>query len=154
MAGEKIGRFYEFLIVVAIEDALRQAGKNLEVHWNLPKGELMVQPDVLVGDVDRPTIVLMVTRSGARRGWDKKFWRNVGELLDVRSVYRQAGIASVALGSELKEELVAAQAALVDISVFPPRDQRTRLEDWAAPLADKCPVGESEARSASPGAGP
>ena len=94
----------------------------------------MVEPDISVGPVDDPQTIVMITQSAARRTWDKKFWRNIGEIVNIRSVLPHARIVSVTLGTEIKEELAEVLARLVDDNVFPQRALRQDIEDWVSGL--------------------
>ena len=143
MPGERIGRFYEFLAVVAVKRAMLDAGLSSEVLWNPPKGDLMVKPDVSVSVEGTTKCIILVTRSGARRNWHQKFWRNVGEAVDLRGRLPECSVVSVSLGTELKEELVAAFGSLADASFFPNRATRRNLEEWAIPLVDALPNDDS-----------
>jgi hypothetical protein len=59
-------------------------------------------------DIARPQLIGLITRSGSRRKWELKFWRNVGEAVNVKTVFPDTRLVSINLGTELKEELVEA----------------------------------------------
>ena len=130
MAGERLGLNYEAFLFHAVSVAARSSRQP--VQWNPNVPSLMVQPDLLVGTLDDPEVIVMITRSAARRGWDKKFWRNVGEIVDIRSRFPHAAVVSVALGTEVKEELVEVLGLLVDQNIFPKRELRESVEQWVA----------------------
>lgn len=94
----------------------------------------MVQPDLVLGALSAPRSILLVTRSGSRRDWHKKFWRNIGEVVDIRAKRPGASVISVSLGSELKEDLVEVLGLLCDENCFPGREAREQLEEWIATL--------------------
>jgi hypothetical protein len=68
-----------------------------------------------------------------------KFWRNVGELVDIRAKRPSAVVINVGLGTELKEELMEVLGLLCDHNVFPSRGEREVLEEWISELEDDCP---------------
>jgi hypothetical protein len=143
MAGERIGRFYEALVVLATQRATSSANPG-QVTWNPATSDLMVAPDICIGDPARPDAVILITRSGARRNWHQKFWRNVGEIVDIRGSSPSTRLLSVSLGTEIKEELNAALTVLVDLHFSPPRAVRTMVENWARSVALGGPSGETD----------
>src|SRR5262249_30296393 len=86
----------------------------------------------------------LITRAGSRRDWHKKFWRNVGEVVDLKVVFPDARLVSLNLGTEPKEELVAALASIVDRVVFPPRSTRELLDEWVKGLERVAPKNATE----------
>lgn len=130
MAGERIGKLYEALVFVSLQKALSKTSSLSPVTWNPPSSNLLVQPDVCVGDLSAPEAIFLITRSGARRGWDKKFWRNVGEIVDIRSHYPATRLINISLGTEIKEELMEVLGLLVDSNLFPDRLVREYIEAW------------------------
>jgi hypothetical protein len=141
MAGERVGRIYEALVVAALDAS---AGRGQAIHWNVDVPQLMVKPDVIIGDPNCPLAIGLITRAGSRRDWHKKFWRNVGEAVDVKSVFPSARVVSINLGTEPKEDLVAALSAVVDIVVFPKRPTRELLERWVERLEPDAPKDAEE----------
>jgi hypothetical protein len=136
LAGERSGRIYEAIVVIAIES---HAPQGASVHWNVEVPRLMVKPDVLIGTPQAPKAIGLITRAGSRRDWHKKFWRNVGETVDVKSVFPATRLISINLGTEPKEELVAALERVVDVVVFPSRPVREKLEEWVASIESGAP---------------
>jgi hypothetical protein len=132
MAGERAGRLYEALIAAALQCDNSYA--SMSISCNVESPQLMVRPDILVGDPSSPSLIVLVTRAGSRRNWHQKFWRNVGEAVNVKTVFPRTRLVSINLGTEPKEELVTALAAVVDRVIFPPREQRARLEQWMASI--------------------
>jgi hypothetical protein len=87
MAGEKKGKAYEALVHVALQelvDAKKLAGP---LHWNItPKG-MSIEPDFMTGkDPDDPKTILLLNHSGSSGDSHKKFWRNLGELVETKTV--------------------------------------------------------------------
>lgn len=141
MAGERSGRLYEALVVAALK---ARAARGQSIDWNVDMTELMVKPDVVIGDLATPSAIGLITRAGSRRNWHQKFWRNVGEAVDVKSVFPAARLISINLGTEPKEDLVSALAAVVDVVVFPPRATRELLEQWVGTIEPKAPKDADE----------
>jgi hypothetical protein len=142
MAGERAGRIYEALVASGlIRSPLTRMGS---IHWNPESPSLMVRPDLVIGNPERPSTIVLITRAGSRRDWHKKFWRNVGEVIDVRIVFPSAALVSVNLGTEPKEELITALSAVVDVVVFPPRSEREHLERWADSIEPGAPKDADE----------
>lgn len=137
MAGERAGRIYEALVVSALMRSPKS--RTGPIHWNPESPSLMVRPDLIIGELEKPSAIVLITRSGSRRDWHKKFWRNVGEVIDVRMVFPSAALVSINLGTEPKEELITALNAVVDVVVFPGRSQREHLEQWADSIEPSAP---------------
>lgn len=138
MAGERAGRIYEALIAGALMREPKAA--KGPVYWNVDSPRLMVRPDLIIGTPDAPSAIVLITRAGSRRDWHKKFWRNVGEAIDVKMVFPSATLVSVNLGTEPKEDLIAALSAVVDCVVFPSRSDREHLEQWADSIEPDAPA--------------
>lgn len=144
MAGERIGRVYEALLCHSVRGALAGTSPKRTLAWNPEMPDLMVRPDLVLSVKNTPIGFVLITRSGARRNWHQKFWRNVGEIVDIRSKYPSAAIVSVSLGTELKEELAEVLERFVDVNVFPSRPSRTTVEQWASRLEAKAPKDGDE----------
>jgi hypothetical protein len=87
MAGEKKGKAYEALVHVALHDLV--AAKKLAgpLHWNITPKEMSIEPDFLTGqDPNSPTSILLLTHSGSAKESEKKMWRNLGELVEAKTV--------------------------------------------------------------------
>ena len=138
MAGERAGRLYEALIA-SLSIAIVPLA-SLEISWNVDSPQLMVRPDILVGNPAKPKLIGLITRAGSRRDWHKKFWRNVGEAVDIKVTFPATRLVSINLGTEPKEELVEALMAIVDCVVFPPRAQRESLEHWMGSIEPGAPT--------------
>jgi hypothetical protein len=131
MAGERLGKIYEAILFVSTKNALSSNYPLIPVIWNPPKNNLMVPPDICIGDPLSPQAIFLITRSGSRRNWEMKFWRTVGEIVDIRSSLPETKIINFSLGTEIKEELLEVLDLLVDINIFPNREIREQVEDWA-----------------------
>ena len=116
MAGERKGITYEAILYVVLE-RLRKKGKlKGKVFWNETPNGMTIEPDLIVGpDKDHPTAMLLVTHSGSAKESEKKFWRNMGELVEAKT--QQASVPrvyNVAFDSVIKESLKKVQATAFD----------------------------------------
>lgn len=87
MAGEKKGKAYEALVYVALEQLVAAGKLAGPVHWNVtPKG-MSIEPDFVTGkDPDNPKTVLLLSHCGSAKNSDMKAWRNLGELVEAKTV--------------------------------------------------------------------
>jgi hypothetical protein len=87
MAGEKKGKAYEALIHVALQELVDIGKLAGPVHWNVtPKG-MSIEPDFMTGsDPDAPKTILLLSHCGSAKNSDMKTWRNLGELVEAKTV--------------------------------------------------------------------
>jgi hypothetical protein len=106
MAFERRGDVSELAVVLALETLGLRLGQS--VHWRVtPPGLAVAQPDVTVGaDPARPDTLVQVCSSGYAGGYQKKFWRDVGELIEVRRVFPSCRVLNVLFEPGVKERLV------------------------------------------------
>lgn len=116
MAGETKGKTYEAIIKIALERLVAKGVLKGSVFWNERPASMTIEPDFTVGtDKDRPTHVFLVTHSGSAKDSEKKFWRNIGELVEAKvRLPAAAHVYSIAFDSTIKEDLKALQGAAFD----------------------------------------
>ena len=87
MAGEKKGKAYEALVHLALMELISAKKLAGPLHWNVtPKG-MSIEPDFMTGsDPNIPKTILMLTHSNAVGNSHMKFWRNLGELVEAKTV--------------------------------------------------------------------
>lgn len=87
MAGEKKGKAYEALVHVALQDLVDDKKLAGPLHWNvIPKG-MSIEPDFMTGsDPDAPKTILLLSHCGSAKNSDMKMWRNLGELVEAKTV--------------------------------------------------------------------
>ncbi len=90
MAGEKKGKAYEALIFLALQELVKAKKLSGPVHWNVTPKEMTIEPDLMTGsDPDSPKTVLLVSHCGSAKNSDMKMWRNLGELVETKTVLPQ-----------------------------------------------------------------
>ena len=116
MAGETKGKTYEAIVKIALDRLVSKDMLKGSVFWNERPASMTIEPDFTIGpDKDRPTHVFLVTHSGSAKDSEKKFWRNIGELVESKVRLPQAArVYSIAFDSTIKEDLKALQAAAFD----------------------------------------
>ncbi len=120
MAGERIGKTYEAILKIALDQLQNKGTLKGSVFWNeTPKG-ITVEPDFLVGrDKDHPQIIIMVTHSGASGNSHMKCWRNIGELCEIKTSLHPSPIAiNVFFESVMKEQLKELQGTAFDAQLI------------------------------------
>ena len=116
MAGERKGKTYEALVMVALQELKKRGKFKGEIFWNeTPKG-MTIEPDFTIGsNVDRPRFLILVTHSGSAKNSDMKFWRNMGELAEAKVCLPVIPkVFSITFDSVIKESLKLLQASAFD----------------------------------------
>lgn len=117
MAGEKKGEMFEVLVFLALE---RLGYKpNEDFYWGeKPKG-FSIDPDFIMGPLDNPTHWLLVTTTKSAKNTPEKFWRNLGELFEVKRTFIPAPkIVNIVFESNQMEVLQDAMATLSDTNLL------------------------------------
>jgi hypothetical protein len=114
MAGERKGITYEAIVKVALQELIQKGKLTGQVFWN--EKPVTIEPDFTVGrDKDHPAHVFLVTHSGSAKESEKKFWRNIGELAEVKvRLPKSARVYSIVFDGVVKEDLKLLQAAAFD----------------------------------------
>ncbi|MHA7816160.1 MAG: hypothetical protein ACX93N_06770 [Pseudohaliea sp.] len=87
MAGEKKGKAYEALVHVALEQLVATKKLAGPLHWNVTPKDMSIEPDFMTGaDPDDPKTILLLNHSGSAKESEKKMWRNLGELVEAKTV--------------------------------------------------------------------
>lgn len=106
MANERRGYVSEAVLVAALERLDYKFGRTL--HWGQTPTNLHVcTSDVTIGsNTDRPLALFQVTSSGYAGNYQMKFWRDMGELIEVKRVMPTTRVLSVLFEEGLKDKLV------------------------------------------------
>jgi hypothetical protein len=116
MANETRGLLYETIANAALGQAVKSSRTAGDVFWNeKPKG-MTVTPDFTIGkSSDEPSHVVLVTASGSSKESEKKSWRNLGEMQEVKAQLPEAPIVvNIYFKSEVKQGVSAAGEYLYD----------------------------------------
>jgi hypothetical protein len=81
MANEKIGRVFEALTFLSLERI------QMRPSWEKKHPKISIDPDIVLGDFDAPTHWLLLTSTISAKNSLEKFWRNMGELFEVKRVF-------------------------------------------------------------------
>jgi hypothetical protein len=116
MAGERKGITYEAILYRVLLRLLKKRKLKGGVFWNETPDGMTIEPDLLVGpDKNHPTALFLVTHSGSAGDSHKKFWRNLGELVEAKTQLATVPcVYNVAFDSVIKESLKKVQAAAFD----------------------------------------
>lgn len=150
MAGETKGKTYEALVKIALDDLIKADKLAGKVFWNQRPSAMTIEPDFTIGqDKDHPTHVFLVTHSGSAKESEKKFWRNIGELAEAKSVFEIVPrVISIAFDDEIKEDLKEIQKSAFDGHLIVGAiDYGTTLCEWIEEHATALPSeGEDKAK--------
>ena len=116
MAGERKGKTYEALVHTALTLLQRSGNITSYIFWNQKPRTMSIEPDFTLGpDKDNPDTCILVTQSGSAKESEKKNWRNIGELVELKTVLKtQPSVLSIMFDSIAKEDLKKVQAAAFD----------------------------------------
>lgn len=85
MASEKRGLLYEAIVFECLTRLKSQGAIKEEVFWNQTPEQMSIDTDLTVGPKPHePTHVFLISHSTAEHNSDMKFWRNMGELREVK----------------------------------------------------------------------
>ena len=147
MAGERIGKTYEAILKVVLDQLQADGLFEGDVFWNeIPEG-ISVEPDFIIGsDKDHPNVIVMVTHSGSSKNSDMKCWRNLGELCEAKSVLTPIPYAiNIVFDSVMKENLKALQQAAFDYQlIIGDKAYGEPLAQWVIQKDEDMPVGQEE----------
>lgn len=119
MAGERKGKAYEALVHVALKDLVDEGKLSGPLHWNVTPEEMSIEPDFLTGaDPNTPTTVLLLTYSGSAKNSWSKVWRNLGELVECKTILKVAPRVYCLTFGTMRESLEKLQESAFDYSVW------------------------------------
>jgi len=147
MAGERKGKAYEALLKVVLEDLLADGIIKGSLFWNEKPVGMTIEPDFTIGkDPNNPSHVFLVTHSGSAKDSEKKFWRNIGELAELKTRLPTLPLAvSVAFDSVMKADLKAIQDVVFDVQlVVGDSDYGSELQAWIDAHASGLPKDSDE----------
>lgn len=143
MAGERKGKTYEALVMVALQELKRKGRLRGEIFWNRTPVGMTIEPDFTVGaNENNPRLILLVTHSGSAGDSHKKFWRNMGELAEAKTLLpTNPRVCSIAFDSMIKEDLKKLQAAAFDGQlIVGDKEYGRQLQRWVDGNASRLPT--------------
>ena len=147
MAGEQKGKAYEAFTKAALE-ALRKKGVfKGEIFWDEKAEGMTIVPDLTIGpDKDHPHTVILITHCGSAKNSDMKYWRNMGELAEIKILLPVVPkVFNLVFDSVIKENLKQAQAASFDGQLLV-GDLRygSELQEWIDENLGRFPKDKNE----------
>jgi hypothetical protein len=115
MAGERKGKAYEALVYLALAELIEEGVLAGPLHWNVRPGGMNIEPDFTLGsDVDHPETIILLGHSGSTGNSHMKLWRNVGELVEAKTLLPDRPHVHCLMFGVIKNELEHLQAAAFD----------------------------------------
>ena len=115
MAGEKRGLVYETIVCLLLEELASKGQIKGDVFWNDTPDGMSIEPDFTCGpDKNHPSFLLMVTHSGSAKESEKKCWRNIGELVEAKTLLASKPKCYGLTFGAIKEDLAPVQHAVFD----------------------------------------
>lgn len=147
MANGKIGKIYESFLFVALKELKAKKRFVGDIFWNVnPKG-VDVEPDLMIGrDCDHPVCVFCVTHSASAKESDKKNWRNLGELCELKTALTPIPfVVNVLFESLVKDELKGVQSAAFDAQLLVDEcDYSKGISAWVRRSAESFPSEQDD----------
>jgi len=113
MARERVGECFEALLVMSLVDSGWVDGRNL--HWGVKPEGFPIDPDIVLGPIDQPTTWILATSSTSSKNSLEKFWRNIGELFEVKRRFRSIpNVVNCVLEAKQRDALQRALSSIVD----------------------------------------
>lgn len=116
VAGEAIGKACEAVVSLA----LRLGGvSKSRVFWNARPAGMSITTDFAIGEsADIPDAVILVTHSVSPMQSHKKFWRNIGELVELKTALSVVPrVINVVFGDARMEKLTSVTIACMDNAI-------------------------------------
>lgn len=143
MASEKRGLFYEALIYVL----LRRIIKDKIVYWNQTPSQMTIDTDITIGTtVDNPDFLFLISHSTAEHNSDMKFWRNMGEVFEAKTLVKSKPKAiCILMDDKFKENLLLIQPyAFDDFIIVSQESFGAKIIDFASTVSTGFPSGKEE----------
>ena len=143
MAGESKGIAYEALLYAVVEDLISQNLVSGNLFWNEKPTRMTIDPDLTLGpNAEHPTHLLLVAHGGSAKESNRKFWRNVGELVEAKTLLpSQPEVYSVLFDAIVKPDVKTLEKASFDGSlIVGDRPYGGVIGDWIAANSGKLPV--------------
>ena len=147
MAGERKGKAYEAVLKYCLDQIWSDQGRTDTIFWDTKPREMSIVPDFIFGDnISSPEVVLLVTHSGAAKKSSMKIWRNIGELLELKTLFDTSPrVFSISFESVVYEQLKSTHEALFDgqlvIGELPYGDS---IQEWVEANISKFPTKNSD----------
>ena len=115
MAGERKGKAYEALVYLALQELITEKALAGPVHWNVRPQGMNIEPDFTLGvDKDHPNTVILLGHSGSTGDSHKKLWRNIGELVEAKTLLPDSPRVHCLTFGVIKSDLERLQTAAFD----------------------------------------
>ena len=142
MAGERKGKTYEAMTHAALTMLSRRGQVAGQFFWNEKPTGMSIEPDLTIGkDKDHPDVCILITQSGSAKESEKKGWRNLGELIELKTILESMPKTfNLMFDSVSKEELKKVQEATFDGQlIVGDLDYGDALQTWVDANLDDLP---------------
>lgn len=143
----EIGIAYEVLFYVALKEAQRRHFFKGDIYWHERPRGINVVPDFLIGqDKDNPDYIFLVSHLTTSKESEKKGWRNLGELCEMKVSLDKAPIAiDVVFEAGIKPGVLAVQKACFDaVFLVEGKPYARKLFDWVRQISLDLPSEQAE----------
>ena len=147
MAGERKGKTYEAIIKLVLEELFSEGVISNSIYWNKTPDEISIEPDFIIGpELNHPEIVFSVTHFTSPKESNRKAWRNIGEICEIKRVFKpRPKTISVVFDSLLKESMKAIQAIVFGRQlIVGDQPYGARLINWVERKMDELPSDQNE----------
>lgn len=144
MASERKGKVYESIVFALLSELVDDGVLSGPVHWDVKPQGMSINTDFTFGvNPDQPTMVMLLSHSGAAGNSHMKCWRNLGELVEAKTLLDQIPSVFALTFGAIKEDLAPIQDAAFDgycwVTARPPTKYRAphrwlASQPWAALL--------------------
>ncbi|MGZ0710100.1 hypothetical protein ACWPKO_17355 [Coraliomargarita sp. W4R53] len=107
MAGEKKGKAYEAFVKLVLDELKIAKLFRGRIFWEEKPDAMTIKPDFTIGrSKNAPSQVLMVSHGGSAKESNRKYWRNVGELVEEKLLLSTTPLVfSVFFDAVIKEDI-------------------------------------------------
>jgi hypothetical protein len=141
MDPRKEGVVFEALVYSAL---INLGQKN--VHWNETPEGFPTDPDILIGNLEKPEAWLMITSSSSAKNTPEKFWRNAYELFSSKRYFNHSpAVTNIVFRGQQMEGMQTAFDGFCDTNIYVENfTEGQRLIDFVGNLPKSVPQGKEE----------
>jgi hypothetical protein len=129
-----------------LQDLIASKKLSGPLHWNVTPKDMSIEPDFLTGvDPNLPVTVLLLTYSGSAKNSWSKVWRNLGELVECKTILKVTPCVYCLTFGTMRESLEQLQERAFDSSVWVNRSRypwAVDLDDFIASCVSAFPKGK------------
>ena len=147
MAGEKKGKTYEAFVYLSLKKLQEEGFLIDNIYWNKIPAGITIEPDFIIGEnLDHPTVVISVTHFTSSKESNRKAWRNIGEICEIKQVFSEKiKTINIVFDSIIKEDMKKMQEIVFGRQLLlGEKEYGKALIEWASSHENSLPTDQYE----------